>query len=475
MDGSSLADDGAGDRTGGAPGRLICVSNRIPTGAEPSGGLVVALADVLARSGGVWIGAAPDTAEGPDDSLSEIAGGPFRRLAFRLTEAEHDGYYAGYSNAVLWPVVHDRADLMAYRREDRETYRAVNRRIARMVAAVLRPGDRLWIHDYHLLPLAAELRRLGVDVPIGFFLHTPFPTALALQAMPHGDEICGWLMAHDLVGLQAERDCVHARSALTRVGGIEETAEGLYAHEGRRLRVAAFPIGIDTADFARTAAEAFDRLPPGIVKPPRQLMIGVDRLDYSKGLPNRFRAFRHFLDRHEDWHRRVSLLQIAPPTREGLKAYDQIREELEGLAGKVNGAFADITWTPIRYIHRPVPRDVLAGLYRASHIALVTPLMDGMNLVAKEFVAAQDPGDPGVLILSRFAGAAEQMPEALVVNPHDEGEIAGQILTALTMPLAERRRRYAALMQDLAARDVHWWSGGFLSALDAAAGARSAG
>lgn len=449
-------------------GRLICLSNRIPTGANPSGGLVVALADVLERTGGIWIGSSGETAEVPDETLRPIEGGPFRRLCFDLTTEESENYYAGYSNSVLWPLFHDRVDLMEHRGEYYDSYRTVNRRIARMLAPILEPDDRVWIHDFHLIPLAHELRNLGVANRIGFFLHTPFPTPLGLLALPQAQEMCRWFMQYDVVGLQAERDVTNFVAGMVQGGEITSLDTGLLVSGARETRVAAFPIGIDAREFQALAEAEFPKLPQGIVKAGRQIMIGVDRLDYSKGLPQRFRAFGLFLERHEDWHRHVSLLQISPPTREGVKAYDDIRDELEHLAGKINGAYADITWAPIRYIHRPIPRETLAGLYRAAHVGLVTPLMDGMNLVAKEFVAAQNPEDPGVLILSRFAGAAERMPEALLVNPHDEEQVAATILTALCMPMMDRRRRHAALMERLEVEDVHWWSSAFLEALEAA-------
>jgi trehalose 6-phosphate synthase len=446
-------------------GRLICISNRLPLGPNPTGGLVVAVKDALEGAGGVWIGSSGNTVDAPDDRLTEIPGAGFRRLAFDLTEAEQDGYYSGYSNAVLWPIFHARTDLAQIAAEHLQAYRAVNARVARMVAAEVQPDDRIWVHDFHFLALAHELRVLGVTNPIGFFLHTPFPAPDDMGALPNGEEVCRWLSRFDLVGLQTERDVRKCRASLLAVGGAEEPGGDLMRVAGREMRVAAFPIAIDVAEFAALAEAEFARLPPGIVKGDRALMIGVDRLDYTKGLPNRFRAFAEFLNRHEDWHRHVSLLQISPPTREGLKAYDTIREETETLAGRINGAYADITWQPIRYIHRSIPRETLAGLYRGARVGLVTPLMDGMNLVAKEYVAAQDPADPGVLILSQFAGAAEQMEDALMVNPHDPEHLAGVIHEALTLPLADRRRRHGRLMEGLVAQDVHWWSRSFLEAL----------
>ncbi len=447
-------------------GRLIAVSNRLPTGPNPTGGLVVALSDVLAGSGGLWVGWGGDIAEAPADRLADLGEGPFRRLAFDLTAAEVEGYYLGHANSVLWPVLHGRTDLMQIASGHLMAYKAVNGRLARMLAALVEPDDLLWVHDFHLLPLAWELRALGVENRIGLFLHTPFPAPFDLAALPNAAETCDWLMRYDLVGLQTAADLRKFRAALAAVAGADTSDDGGLVRLGRQTtRAAALPIAIDTAGFAALAEAEFGRLPPGVVKSERALIIGVDRLDYSKGLPQRFRAFAEFLARNEDWHRHVSLLQISPPTREGVAAYDAIREETEVLAGRINGAYADITWAPLRYIHRQIPRATLAGLYRAARVGLVTPLMDGMNLVAKEYVAAQDPADPGVLILSQFAGAAEQMEDALIVNPHDVEQVARAIRTALTMPPRERHRRYERLMAGLLAQDVHGWSAAFLQAL----------
>ncbi len=446
-------------------GRLICLSNRIPMGPNPTGGLVVALGDALTERGGIWIGTSGEPVEAPEPELREIEGGPFRRFVFDLSPEEEANYYYGFSNSVLWPLLHGRTDLLDIHGEFLSAYKDVNRRLARMLMPMLDPEDRIWVHDFHMLPLAYELRNLGATNRIGFFLHTPFPTPLALQALPNGAEISQWLANYDLVGLQAVRDVRNCIAAMVEVGGATELAGGFVHLAPRQTRIASFPIAIDAVDFARLAAEEIEKLPAGIVKPNRRLMIGVDRLDYTKGVPQRLRAFGEFLARHEDWHRHVSLIQISPPTREGVAAYDDIRTETEHLSGQINGAYAEITWAPIRFINRPVPRETLAGLYRAADVALVTPLMDGMNLVAKEFVAAQDPDDPGVLILSQFAGAAEQLEEALIVNPHDIEQMATAMMTALAMPLPERKRRHAALMQVLTRHDVHWWSRGFLTAL----------
>jgi trehalose 6-phosphate synthase len=446
-------------------GRLICLSNRIPMGPNPSGGLVIAVGDALTSRDGLWIGTSGEINDTPEDQFRPVEGGAFQRLCFDLTPEEQANYYDGYANSVLWPLFHGRTDLMDIRAEFLSTYKAVNRRLARMLADVITPEDRIWVHDFHLLPLAYDLRQMGIQNRIGFFLHTPFPTPLAMQALPNGSEICQWLAHHDLIGLQAERDARNCIAAMVEIGGASELAGGFIHLAPRQSRIAAFPIAIDAGEFSDLAAREFDKLPSGIVKPERRLMIGVDRLDYTKGVPQRFRAFGEFLARHEEWHRHVSLLQISPPTREGVEAYDDIREETEHLSGQINGRYADISWAPIRFINRPIPRETLAGLYRAADVGLVTPLMDGMNLVAKEFIAAQNPEDPGVLMLSQFAGAAEQMPEALIVNPHDHEQMATTMLTALAMPRGERRERYSALMTTLRKKDVHWWSRGYLTAL----------
>ena len=445
-------------------GRLVVVSNRLPLGDNPSGGLVVALEEALS-DGGVWVGNSGVTEDEPAAELRDHPGAAFDRLSFDVTEAEHEGYYLGYANSVLWPLCHRRVDLMRMRPDYLSAYRRVNRRIARLVADVVRPGDRVWVQDYHHLPLAHELRAQGVTNPIGLFLHIPFPGPMAFQALPNAEEVARWIAAFDLFGLQGRRDVSACMEALRTVPGAQVGPEGRVELEGAAVRIAAFPIGIDVDDFAQAAEKAGPR------GDGPALIIGVDRLDYSKGIPQRFRAYADLLDRRPDLAGQVELLQIAPPTREAVQAYRDIRDELEGLTGAIIGAHADLDWTPIRYIHRSVPRDRLAMLFRHARLGLVTPLADGMNLVAKEYVCAQDPDDPGVLVLSKFAGAVEQMGRhALVVNPHDAEEMAQQMVTGLWMSREERRERHAALLQGLRDQDVHWWRRTFLSALEVAAG-----
>lgn len=444
--------------------RLICVSNRIPLGPEPSGGLVVALADVLAETGGIWIGAGAERPDMPSECLQEIPGGPFRRLAFDLTEVEWQGYYNGHSNSVLWPILHSRADLMEIAAGELESYKAVNRRIARLMMSQIRPDDLIWVHDFHLIPLASELRALGARNRIGFFLHTPFPGSFDTEALPNSAETCEWLMDYDLVGLQSRRDVRKFRSSLAAVLEAEQAGPEIMRHGDKTVRVLALPISIDVAEFQTIARDEPDRLPKLIVRPDRELMIGVDRLDYSKGIPQRFRAFDAFLRKHEDWHRRVSLLQISPPTREGLKAYDAIRDETETLAGRINGAYSDLAWVPIRYIHRSLRRETLAGLYRVAQVGLVTPLMDGMNLVAKEFVSSRTD-EQGVLVLSTFTGAARELVDAVLINPYDREQTSDALHEALTMPPAERQRRMARLRGTVQVNNIFRWAGKIISEL----------
>ncbi|MEL6798952.1 MAG: trehalose-6-phosphate synthase [Pseudomonadota bacterium] len=448
-------------------GRLVILSNRIPTGATPSGGLVVALHDCLTARGGIWIGSAEDTVESPSDTLTQIGDGAYRRLTFDLTPEEHDGFYLGYANSVLWPLFHWRSDLIDLNADYAEAYRAVNTRVARMLADTLQPDDLLWVHDYHFLPIAAALRALGVGNRIGFFLHTPFPHAQDLFALPQREEFTEWLAAYDLVGLQAERDVAALLELFRGESSGELMLDGAIQHRDGRFRVMSFPIGIDVDDFI-AQADASDGAEKLGLRPDEKLVIGVDRLDYSKGLVNRFEAFGAYLDAHAENRPPATFLQIAQPSRGALDAYQDIRTELEMTTGRLNGRYGKLDWTPIRYLCRSIPRQRIAGLYRRADVGLVTPLADGMNLVAKEYVAAQDAQNPGVLILSHFAGAAEQMSAALLVNPYDADEVAGAIDNALAMPLAERCARHAELMDDLRRRDIGWWTDAFLGQLDRA-------
>lgn len=446
-------------------GKLIVVSNRIPTSDTPSGGLVFALHEMLQKIGGIWIGSDTEFRSQPSDTLQKIGDqSAYRRMAFQLSQEDYQTFYLGFANSVLWPVCHRRGDLVQMSRRYEEGYRRVNRRLAQQIMTVADEDDLIWVHDYHFFPLASELRELGFTGKLGFFLHIPFPALGDLGALPPSANLAEWLAAFDLVGLQTRSDVARCLEMFRSEYDAELMNDGKIKYGDHRLAVRSFPIGIDVTSFVETA-----RKPAEHAKTAHslsgELVIGVDRLDYSKGLPNRFRAFGRYLETRVDKSRRPSLLQIAPPTREEVSAYRDIRHELEELSGRVNGENADLDWTPVRYIHRNIDRDILAKLYRAARVGFVTPFADGMNLVAKEYIAAQDPEDPGVLVLSRMAGAAEEMTQALLVNPYDIEEMSEALAHAFDMPLEERKRRYMACMERVRATDVGHWSKTYLSAL----------
>ncbi|ODV13699.1 MAG: alpha,alpha-trehalose-phosphate synthase [Rubrivivax sp. SCN 70-15] len=451
--------------------RLVVVSNRV---ADPrrvaAGGLAVALGEALSSSGGLWFGWSGTVVErgAPDGQLHVQRAGNVTLATVDLGHDDHAAYYRGYANGVLWPVFHYRLDLANFDPGYIDGYRRVNRLFAHKLMPLLRPDDVIWVHDYHLIPLAAELRAMGCQQRIGFFLHTPLAPPLILAAIPGHEWLMRALFAYDLVGLQSQADMNHLARYLVTEAGAEQLGEGRFGAFNRQLRAAAFPIGIDVDGFielgrGKEATETRANLREQYAR--RQLLVGVDRLDYSKGLPQRFRAFRTLLERYPENRHSATLIQVAAPSREDVDAYGDIRRELEGLCGAINGDFGDLDWMPIRYIHRTVARKRVPGLFAASRVALVTPLRDGMNLVAKEYIAAQDPADPGVLVLSRFAGAAEQLTEALLVNPYDTQATAEAIERALRMPLDERRLRHGRLLEEIRRHDVHWWRERFLSAL----------
>ena len=453
--------------------RLVVVSNRVAIpGENRAGGLAVALQAALGERGGLWFGWSGKAVRGASGEVREQREGDIRYLTVDLNRADLDGYYNGFSNRTLWPLLHFRLDLVDYDRATREGYRRVNALFAEKLAPLLREDDTVWIHDYHLIPLAALLRERGIGCRIGFFLHVPVPSADLLMAMPDHQRLFSTLYAYDLLGFQTRRDKDRFQSYVRLYGGGRIVDEDvLEAPGGRRFRTGAFPISIDTARIARQAAAAVAK--PAVRQlrtslEQRLLAIGVDRLDYSKGLPERFHGFERYLQRHPDQRGSLTYLQIAPVSRGEVGEYQHLRGQLEQIAGHINGGHAEPDWTPLRYVNRNFPHATLTGFYRSARVGLVTPLRDGMNLVAKEYVASQDPDDPGVLVLSLLAGAAQEMTEALLVNPHDLDGVADAIATAATMPLARRRERWRAMMEHLRVHDIHAWGRGYLRALEAA-------
>jgi len=452
--------------------RLIVISNRVSAPSDPgvgtAGGLAMALAAALRNDNGVWFGWSGEVTDQFTGQLSMQKIGGVTVALVDLEEQDVQEYYNGYANRTLWPLFHYRTDLALYERSFGAGYARVNERFAETVLPLIGPDDIIWVQDYHLIPLAQYLRRLGVRNRIGFFLHVPWPARRIFTTLPHHEDLVRALLDYDLIGFQAEDHREAFAEYVAHAPGGEVDEDGVVTAWGKTSRIGAFPIGIDCKDFmaavkskpARAAYEVIRQSMAG-----RKMILGVDRLDYSKGLEERFVAYEQFLSDNPEQQEQVFLLQVATPSREEVAEYQDIRSRLDMVSGRINGAFATIDWVPIRYVNRPYRRDQLAGLYRAAQVGLVTPLRDGMNLVAKEYVAAQDPKDPGVLILSEFAGAAEQMREALIVNPFDREEMAEAIRQALAMPLEERFERWRALMDGVEKDDVTAWRDAFVRKL----------
>lgn len=452
--------------------RLVVVSNRVPSPRADekaaAGGLAVALRDALRERGGIWFGWSGAVCEAPDRTPRTIVRGQIAYEQVDLTAIDRQEYYLGFANRVLWPSMHYRLGLTEFSRDDFAGYLRVNRMLAESLASRLRADDVIWVHDYHLLPFASVLRELGVKNRIGYFHHIPWPPIEVFGAIPMSRHLLEAMGAYDLIGLQTATDAGNLVRGLIETTGATTDRRGRLRMAGRTVRVDAFPIGIDVEDFRRFAERASTlRLVRQMAQSlgDRRLVIGVDRLDYSKGIVERIEAFERFLIANPQQRGRPILLQITPESRSEVPEYAELGQRIDQAVGRLNGAHGGLDWTPVRFVKRAFSRPVLAGLYRHAAVGLVTPMRDGMNLVAKEYVAAQNAADPGVLVLSRFAGAARQMADALIVNPFDKSEVAEAIQTALSMPLEERCARHARLVAGLEARDVNWWAGSYLTAL----------
>jgi trehalose 6-phosphate synthase/phosphatase len=464
--------------------RVITVSNRLPVtvsrdgdriGIRQSvGGLATGLRGVHLGEHSLWIGWPGDLTGGTPLSR-ELASDVQTQLttlgakAVALSPHEIEVFYEQISNAVLWPLCHDRIDRLPLVVEGWDTYEEVNQRYADAVVEAWRPGDRMWIHDYQLLRVPRLVRERLPDARIGFFLHVPFPNPEIFFTLPVRRWLVEGMLGADLIGFHTRRYRGHFAAAIRRLFGLEmDQATGTIVHEGRRIALGIFPMGIDAEAFATRAtardvsARTLELAQPGI----RQL-VGIDRLDYSKGIQRRLLALERLLTRHPEWRERVRLIQVAVPSRGRVGAYRRLRTEVESLVGRINGEFATPAWSPIQYLHRSLPMATLVALYRAADVMLVTPVRDGMNLVAKEFAACRADED-GVLILSEFAGAADELTDACIVNPYDVDGVADAIHAALNLPGPERRMRMRRLRDKVFGHDVRAWATEFLSALDAA-------
>jgi trehalose 6-phosphate synthase len=452
--------------------RLVVVSNRVPSprGGEKAaaGGLAVALREALRERGGIWFGWSGTVCDAPDRTPRTVVRGHVCYEQVDLSPIDRQEYYLGFANRVLWPGMHYRLGLTEFSRNDYAGYLRVNRMLAESLAPRLQPDDIIWVHDYHLLPFASMLRELGVKNRIGYFHHIPWPPIEVFGAIPGSRHLLEAMGAYDLIGLQTQTDAGNLVRSLVETTRATADRGGRLRMAGRTIRVDAFPIGIDVEEFRRFAERA-SSMP--LVRQTaqslgdRRLVIGVDRLDYSKGIVERIESFERFLIANPQQRGGPILLQITPESRSEVPEYAELGQRIDQAVGRINGAHGGLDWTPVRFVKRAFSRQVLAGLYRHAAVGLVTPMRDGMNLVAKEYVAAQDPADPGVLVLSRFAGAARQMADALIVNPFDKSEVAEAIYDALEMPLEERQRRHASLLAVLKARDINWWADAYLAAL----------
>ncbi len=471
-------------RSGSKSGpRLVVVSNRVPStkdGTASAGGLAVALEGALRSHGGLWFGWSGKTVDRAPDPPEIVQSGNITFAVMDLPKRDFDLYYGGFANRALWPICHYRLDLMQIDRNHTEGYFRVNRAFAQALAPLLRPDDVIWIHDYHFIPLAAELRALGFRNRMGFFLHIPWPPSDIASALPAYCDLLQGLASYDVVGFHTPQDADNFRGCLIREKIGQPIEGGSYKVGDHRFQIGVFPVGIDHAAFSETARAAQQnplvrRMRSSMGD--RALIIGVDRLDYSKGIRERIEAFSCFIRSNPGFRNRVTYLQVTPKSRSEVPEYKRMQHEIAEHAGWTNGNLGEVDWTPIRYVNRSVGHRALAGLYRMARVGLVTPLRDGMNLVAKEYVAAQDGNDPGVLILSRFAGAAYELEEAILVNPYDTEGTAAAIARALNMSLQERRDRWSAMMARLQANGVDDWCRNFLNALasDLVAGAPAAG
>jgi trehalose 6-phosphate synthase/phosphatase len=465
--------------------RLIVVSNRLPYVLENhsrdkwtlkpgSGGLVTALLPVLRDRGGIWIGWSGATEDVP--GADEIFRGASREAGYvlkpvSLSQEEVDRYYHGYSNESVWPLFHDLQSQCEFDPEYWHAYVRVNRKFAEALAADCCKDDFVWVHDYQLMDVAHHYREIGGSADLAFFLHIPFPAPDIFMKLPERTAVLTSLLSYDLIGFQTQRDrrnfiqCVRtlAKNASIRVEGHLHVIRV----DEREIRVGHFPIGIDADAFVTSAtapdveesANAFRSRYPD-----RQVVLGLDRLDYTKGIPERLRAFANLLERFPEVRERIHLVQVVVPSREGIPKYDQLKTEIDRLVGNINGRFGELGWVPVHYFYRSLPKVELLSFYRAAGIALVTPLKDGMNLVAKEFCACSVEED-SVLILSQFAGAASQLGRAaLVVNPYDVEQTADAIYNAFRMNQSERRYRMRRLRRNVRTQNVFWWVDSFMRA-----------
>lgn len=444
--------------------RLVVVANRLPVQLNElgewetsPGGLVSALAPILKDRGGAWVGW-PGV---PDRDFGEFQVEGIDQVAVRLSAREEDDFYHGFCNGTLWPLYHDGVRPPEFHRHWWGPYVEVNQRFAERTAAVAQPGDLVWIHDYQLQLVPGMLRALRPDVRIGFFLHIPFPPVELFSRLPWRAPLIEGLLGADVVAFQTRSGAQNFAAAARRYGGARGSDWRRLRYDERTVRVDRAPIGIDVASFTALLAQpAVHRVAENLRQRtgnPKRLILGVDRLDYTKGIEVRLKAFQTVLERESLTPEDVQFLQIAVPSREAVPLYQETREEVERLVGQINGENSRAGLPAVHYLYRSLGPEDLVGAYLAGDVMMVTPLRDGMNLVAKEYVACR-ADETGVLVLSEFAGAAEQLRQALIVNPHDVDNVAATLAEALHMSDSEQRRRMRALRRVVSATDVFDWA-----------------
>ncbi|WP_040242583.1 alpha,alpha-trehalose-phosphate synthase (UDP-forming) [Chromohalobacter japonicus] len=442
---------------------LVVVSNRVSipkTGRSQAGGLAMALNSALARHGGMWFGWNGEISHDTSLQPTQTCRNGITYATLPLNAEQHDDYYLGFSNEVLWPIFHFNLGAMKFQRRQAEVYYATNLHFAEKLSTLLTGDELIWVHDYHLIPLGEALRRQGSHALMGFFLHIPFPSAELLRCIPGHRDLLASFFAYDLLGFQTPQDLETFCHAAIRILGAKRS-DNVLRYGDRRLKLGIYPVGIDVDTLQREAQHSETKQTVRQLRASLggcALIAGADRLDYSKGLGERMLAFEHLLDDYPHYRRHVLYTQIASPSRSAITEYDDLRQQLESQAGHINGLHSDLDWVPVHYINKTYPRTALMGLFRAAQVGLVTPLRDGMNLVCKEFVAAQDSRNPGALVLSELAGAAHELEGALLVNPYDPHAIAEALDQALQMPHKERCRRHASMLASVCCNDLtRWW------------------
>ena len=449
--------------------RVVAVSNRGVSATKPSaGGLAVALGEALSQEKSVWFGWSGELSEHPGQVTITMQSDHCQRAVIDLTAAAFQPYYDGYCNSTLWPILSSCPKWANFSPTYYSAYLQVNQTFACHLEPLLSKDDIVWVHDYHLIPLAAALRQRGCHHAIGFFIHTPFPDPQTFRAIPEHAELAKQWMAYDLIGMQTGRDINNFKTYLRDTLPVRITDETTLHYLQRRIWLKHFPIGIDVARIrtlqpSPTSTTLIAKMRYEASQ--RTLMIGVDRLDYAKGIPRKIKAFSDLIAHYPSMRRRVSLVQVAAPSRDGLEPYQRLRKKTAQLVAATNSLYGDAEWMPVMFWHETVDRSVLPSLYALSPVCVVSSVADGMNLVAKEYVACQDAKDPGVLVLSHESGAAEHLKDAILFPAKNRQALTHAYHCALNLSLTERKRRYTALIDNIQSEDLHHWCNSYLNTL----------